>query len=285
MTLHALVVSARERLIRAGLSHEAAAIDAEVLARETLGWDRARYLAERAGPAPERFARRYSSAIERRAGFEPVAYIVGHREFWGLDFEVTPAVLIPRPESELIVEEAISRLQACGAPAIADIGTGSGCLAVSLAHEMSDARVVGTDVAAGALAVAARNAMRHGVRDRVRFVRASLLDGLTGPFDAIVANPPYVRAVDRPRLARDIVDHEPSLAIFGRGDDGMDELRAIVRQAPSRLRAGGWLLMEFGERQAAPLREMAAAERELEVVEILRDLQGHERTIVARTVL
>ena len=282
MTLFQIVVAARERFIRAGIPPDQAAIDAEVLARHIAGWDRATYLTRRDDPIGPALAASYEQAVARRERREPVAYITGTREFWGLDFLVTPAVLIPRPETEFVVEAALARLCDRTRPwQIADVGTGSGCLAVALAHELTNAAVTGTDISSAALEVARRNAARHGVESRVTFVETSLLEGVTGPFDLIVANPPYVPASHEPTLSPDVRDHEPRPALYGHGTDGLDEIRALLTQSPSRLADGGVLLMEFGFGQGGAVCAALAEIERLRFVEILRDLQGHERTLVA----
>lgn len=285
MALWQSVVAARERFIRAGIPPDQAAIDAEVLARHALGWDRATYLARRDEPLAPEAAATHETLVVRRERREPVAYITGHREFWNLEFIVTPAVLIPRPESEFIIEAALARLgDKSRAWAIADVGTGSGCLAITLAHERPAARVAATDISPGALAVARDNAVRLGVSDRVTFVQTSLLGDAHGPFDLIVANPPYVPSSHRTTLSPDVRDYEPPQALYGHGDDGLDEARALLAQAPSRLTPNGVLLMEFGFTQADAVRDALRQVPGLEPIEILRDLQGHERTLVARRI-
>ena len=279
--IHALVVAARERLIRAGILPDQASIDAEVLARHVLGWDRAKYLMRRHESFPEHTADRFEAAIEQRERRVPVAYITGHREFWGLDFEVSPAVLIPRPETELMVEAALKFLSStAGSPRIADVGTGSGCIAVTLACECPQATVVATDVSRSALAVARRNASRHGVTARVQFVATSFLDGVQPPFDLILANPPYVPRSHEATLSADVRNHEPALAVFGHGDDGLDDVREVLSHAARRLAPNGRLMLEFGFGQGPDVRR--DAERAgLQIVDVLKDLQGHERTLVA----
>jgi len=277
------VVAARERFIRAGIPPDQAAIDAEVLARHAFEWDRAAYLTKRDEPLAADAAATYEALVTRRERREPVAYIIGSREFWNLEFLVTPAVLIPRPESEFIIDAALARLRdKSRAWVIADVGTGSGCLAITLAHELPAARVTATDLSPGALAVARDNAVRVGVADRVTFVQTSLLDDARGPFDLIVANPPYVPSSHRTTLSPDVRDYEPPQALYGHGDDGLEEARALLAQAPSRLAPNGVLLMEFGFSQADAVRDALRQVASLEPIEILRDLQGHERTLVAR---
>ncbi len=277
------VISARERFLRAGIPPDQAAIDAEILARHVLGQDRATYLARRDEPIADDESQRLEAMVRRREGREPVAYILGEREFWGLSFLVAPAVLIPRPETEAIVERALVLMDDVRrAWRLADVGTGSGCLAVALAHERGNATIIATDISEPALGVAAANAMRHGVDSRIRLVRTSLLDDVPGPFDLIVANPPYVPGGTRDGLQPDVRDYEPETAVFGHGADGLDEVRLLLTQTPERLAPGGWLLMEFGFGQGDAVRAAVNAVPELRLVEVLRDLQGHERTLVAR---
>ena len=279
MTLVERVSEAARRLVAAGIDARDAAFDAEVLARHALGWDRARYLARRREAAPTGFEDRFEPLVARRGRREPVARIVGRREFWGLDLEVTPAVLVPRPESELLVETALARLADRNAPwAVADVGTGSGCLAIALARELPHARVTATDVSPDALAVARRNAARHGVADRIAFRHADLLDGLPDPCDLIVSNPPYVPDAVVDTLAPEVRCHEPATALRG-GPDGLDTARRLAAAAADRLRPGGWLIMEVGDGQsgdAVPI----AARTGLRLVDVRPDLQGIPRAVV-----
>jgi len=286
VTLRQLVLDARERLIHAGIRPELAALDAELLAREALGWDRARFLAERNDPAPGGFGARYEQAIGRRERREPVPYITGTREFWGLELEVCPDVLIPRPETELIVEEALqssvdSRQSSGHSPRIADIGTGSGCLAIALAREFPASRITATDISHPALAVARRNAARHGVADRISFVQTSYLSAIDGPFALIVSNPPYVPAVSAPGLTPEVREYEPGIAVFG-GADGLEGLREVFSQAAPRLAPEGWLMVEFGYGQDEIIGRLIAEHPSLSLVKIREDLQGIPRTAVVR---
>jgi release factor glutamine methyltransferase len=247
-----------------------------------LGWDATRYLTSGNEPEPDGFAERYDALIERRAAREPVAYITGRQEFWRLDFEVSRAVLIPRPSTELIVEAAIERFGGHdGSLAIADACTGCGCLAVVLAREFPDARIVATDISDLALDVARRNAARHGVTARVRFVRTDVLAEEPGPFDLIVANPPYVRAGDRRGLQPEVREHEPAVALFG-GADGIDIVARVVSQAVPRLKAGGYLIFEFGFGQDAIVERLISETQGLTMVGLRRDLQGIARIALAR---
>ena len=278
----ARVSAACRRLIAAGIDERAVALDAEVLARHALGWDRARYLTRARDPVPPVFDERFTPLVERRCRREPVAYITGSREFWGLDIAVTPDVLIPRPESELLVETAVALLATPTAPwDVADIGTGSGCLAIALAGELRRARITATDSSATALGVARRNAIRHGVADRVSFQDTRGLDGLPGPYDLIVSNPPYVPEPEMATLAPEIARYEPVSALCG-GPDGLVPTRELVPVAVARLRPGAWLVMEIGAGQDTAFSEVVASEPELSLVTIRRDLQGIPRAAVIR---
>jgi release factor glutamine methyltransferase len=272
------VARGRERLVAAGIPQDQARLDAELLARHALGWDRAVWLASRRDLAPDPFVSEYATLVARRAAREPVSLITGAREFWGLQFDTRPGVLIPRPETELIVEEALDELAGMDAPRIADVGTGSGCLAVALAHELPRARVVATDLSALALDVARRNAAKHGVTDRVRFVLTDLLDDVTDMFDAIVSNPPYVQSGAREGLAPEVRDHEPALALFG-GTDGLDAIRAVFARTPARLARAGRLIVEFGYGQDERVCDLAR-DANLSILRIRDDLQGIPRVAV-----
>ena len=281
MTLVERVSEAARRLAEAGIDAGDAAFDAEVLARHALGWDRATYLARWREPAPAGFEDRFEPLVARRRRREPVARIVGRREFWGLDFEITPAVLVPRPESELLAETALARLGDRAAQwEIADVGTGSGCLAIALARELPLARVTATDICPDALAVARRNAARHGAADRVAFHRADLLGDLPGPWDIIVSNPPYVPDAVIDTLEPEVRLHEPAAALRG-GPDGLDTVRRLVATAADRLRPEGWLIMEIGAGQSAEAADVARGAG-MRVVEVRPDLQGIPRAVVAR---
>ena len=267
----------------AGIEPGEAALDAELLAREVLGWDLARYIAHSDEQVPDSFVTAFEALVGRRERREPMSLILGRREFWGLEFEVTGDVLTPRPETELIVEEALAEMTAGAGvvprPLLADVGTGSGCLAVALARQVGGARVVATDVSAGALEVARRNARRHGVADRVTFVQSSLLDGVGGVFDLIVSNPPYVPTDLFVTLPPEVREHEPRLALDG-GPDGLDAIRGLIAQAVSRLTAGGHLIVEFGVGQEDGVRQAAARWPPLQLQRIRLDLQRIPRTAV-----
>jgi release factor glutamine methyltransferase len=198
-SLHELTTSAAARLKRAGIAPEEADLDAQLLAARVLGWDRARFIASWRDPAPANFSEGFNHIVARRERREPISQILGVREFWGLEFEVTRDVLTPRPETEGIIEAVKEHMGGPGSddrPIIEDIGTGSGCIAVALAKELPRARFIALDISQPALDVARRNARRHGVSDRIAFVRTNVADAGTD-IDAIVSNPPYVPLGDR----------------------------------------------------------------------------------------
>ena len=279
-SLHEKLAAARAQLVSAGIAPAEAAVDVPLFACTILGWDRVRLLTERSDPPPPALEPRFSQWIARRIAREPAAYIVGVREFWGLDFAVTPAVLIPRPETEFIVEEALELLTSFSldAPKVADIGTGCGNIAVSLAHEVGGARLTATDVSREALAIASGNAKRYGVDDRIEFVQTSYLDGIEDTFDLITANPPYVKDADKPALAAD-VRHEPDVALFG-GPSGLRDVEAVLDAATGRLRPSGWLVMEFGYGQEDDVRRLVSARPALQLERVRADLQGIPRTAI-----
>jgi release factor glutamine methyltransferase len=278
LTLQEKLSEARARLMGAGIAGAEASIDVDLYARTILGWDRARLLLEQSKAMPPHLEPTFSEWIARRERREPTAYIVGVREFWGLDFLVTPAVLIPRPETEFIVEEAIRILSGdgmSGHPRIADIGTGSGCVAVALARECPDCTVVASDVSVAALDIARSNAARHEVAPRIEFVVTSYLDGVSGMFDLITANPPYVKDRDKPALSRD-VQHEPDIALFG-GVEGLRDIGGVLNAAVEKLTAGGWLVMEFGFGQESDVASLVST-HPLQLRGVRHDLQGIPRT-------
>ena len=288
------VARARDGFLRAGAAADEAAADAEVLARHVLGWNRATYLARRRDAPPPGFEARYAPLAARRRKREPVSLITGCREFWGLTFEVGPAVLAPRPETELIVETALALFgDRREAPlAIADVGTGSGCLAVALACEFPRAAVTAVDISPDALDVARRNAAAHGVAGRIAWVAAPLADWLAGAapergggagMDLLVANLPYIPSGELASLPPEVRLHEPRTALDG-GPDGLGPLRELLRAAPPALNPDARLLVEIGMGQADAFRELAAAARGLKLLDVRSDLQGIPRTAVLAAV-
>jgi release factor glutamine methyltransferase len=279
------VATARQQLRAAGITAVESDLDARLLAQQVLDWTTERYLTDAGASEPETFAEAYAALVARRATREPLAYIVGHREFWGLKFEVNPDVLIPRPATELIVEAMLELFPERSAElTIGDVCTGCGCVAVAVAHERPAATVVASDISPAALAVARRNADRHGVGRRVSFRTGDLLHGLDTverPFDAILANPPYVVDRARPALQPEVRDFEPAVALFG-GSDGLGVITRLVAEAPRRLCPGGYLIFEFGLGQDVEIEELLDRAPELTLVGVRRDLQGISRTAIAQ---
>ena len=284
MTVRDLLLEVRRTLEGAGI--EEAPLEASVLVRHVLGLDRAALFAhpERATTEAER--RSLDAAVARRTAREPLPYILGHREFYGLSFQVGPEVLIPRPETETLVEEALRWAEAPerrGRPlAIADVGTGSGCIAVSLAVHLPHATVHATDTSHPALAVAGENARRHEVADRVRLVRGDLLSPLAGPLDLVVANLPYVPDAEVAGLQPEIARFEPATALRG-GPEGTDLLLRLLASAPRVLAAGGALMLELGPPQRNALEAAARHLFPEGAVRIVMDLAGRDRVLVVET--
>jgi len=222
----------------------------------------------------------FRSSIARRLSGEPQQYITGFQEFYKLKFEVTPDVLIPRPETEAIVEIALALLKNEATPLIADIGTGSGCIAISFLKERHDARAGGSDISVAALAVTARNARRHGVSDRFALLESDLFVNLSPsePFSLIASNPPYIPESDWATLPREVRDHEPRAALVA-GADGLDSIRRLLEHAPTFLRAHGFLIFEIGFGQAEAVCNLIAS-RVWNLLEMRCDLQGIPRTVV-----
>jgi release factor glutamine methyltransferase len=259
-------------------------LDAQTLLAEALGKDRTYLIINFNQQLSEGVLSAFRTMVDRRAAGEPLQYITGRQEFFGLDFEVTPDVLIPRPETELIVEEAIRIVQLNGVarPVIVDVGAGSGCIAVALARELADARVIASDVSEAALRVARRNAARHGLEDRVDFIASDLLDAFAEEefADFILSNPPYVSEKEMPSLQREVRDWEPRAALTD-SNDGLSLYRRLLKDAPSRLRPGGHLICEMGYTQSEMISNMIDR-RVWGAPKLLDDLQGIPRTIVLR---
>ena len=260
MTIKDVYLHGREHL--AALGSREAAIEAEMLLRFALGIDRAALYTHWEEPLPGAVWTRYRALLDERGAGRPVHYIVGEREFMGLRFAVDERVMIPRPETELLVEFAASRLRDRAAPVLADVGTGSGCVAVSLARLVPAARVLATDLSAGALEVAAANAARHGVVARVAVLQGDLLGALPeterGRLDAVLSNPPYVPAALARDLPREIREFEPLAAIVA-PDEGTGFHRRLAADSPRWLAPGGVLALEVGVGQADVVAAMLAA--------------------------
>lgn len=272
------------RLSAHGIEH--ARLDAELLLGHALGRDRAWLLVHMQDQFEGPGQRLYEKYIDRRAVREPLQYITGVQEFWGLPFIVTPDVLIPRPETELVVESAIRSMRTVAAPVFIDLCTGSGCIAVSLAREYPRARIFATDRSEPALDIARRNARQNGVADRIRFLEGDLFEPLNetdliGRVDAIVTNPPYIRSDELPALQPEVRDFEPEMALIA-GPAGTEIAERIIGESPVYLRSGGSLIMEMGMGQTDALRTIIAAAGAYAEPEVLKDLAGIERVILAK---
>ena len=261
--------------------------DAELLLLHVLGIERAALHARPERVVPADAAARYRDLVRRRAAREPLQHLTGVQEFWSLPFRVTPAVLIPRPESEGILETllALPLPRGPGRPRLLDLGTGSGCLAIAAAHAFPEARVVATDVSEEALEVARGNASALGVAGRVRFARGDLDAAIPADaparFDALLSNPPYIAAGDLAGLAPEVRDHEPRVALTP-GPDALAVHRRILAAAPDRLDPGGWLCVEIGAGQEAAIRALYAAQGRMRLDSIRPDLAGIPRVVVSR---
>jgi release factor glutamine methyltransferase len=284
VTLEETLRAAQADLATAGI--EDAWLEAEVLLRHALQLDRPHLLSRLQEPLPAAHQASFQSLLRRRLAHEPTAYIVGHREFYGLELETTPAALIPRPETELLVDEVLSASAAEGRGQepllIADVGTGNGAVAVALAAHLPAATVYAIDISEEALALARRNAERHGVERRIRFHEGDLLDPLPEPVDVIAANLPYVKSSDWEALPPEIRDHEPRAALDG-GPTGMREVERLLRQARGRLLAGGCLVVEIGWDQGEAASTIARECFPASLVTVKQDLAGLDRVLVVQT--
>jgi release factor glutamine methyltransferase len=258
---------------------------AELLLLHLLGHDRAWLYAHPEDALSSGELAQYDDLLRRRAEGVPVQYLTGRQEFWGLEFEVNPSVLIPRPETEHLIEVALEQLSnRRNEPLrIADVGTGSGCIAVALAREFPQAQIVATDISAAALEVARRNAARHGMQDRISMVRTNLLQSYLDAaelFDLIASNPPYVGRAEQGNLQREVVEHEPHQALFA-GEDGLNVYPEIIAQAARLLKPGGLLVVELGYGQAENVSGMIAKDAGWTRVSIAPDLAGIPRVLAA----
>jgi len=294
-----LLAAAEAELTAHGISTPR--LDAEVLLAHALEVDRAGLYARLYDPLPPGRVAAFHRLLARRARHEPLQYLTGVQEFWSLAFRVDQRVLIPRPETEVVVETALrllgkvenfcSLLHAprsyaprAGRVRLLDIGTGSGCIAIALATELSQAEVWAVDTSRDALAVARENAERHRVAGRIRFLHGNLftpLAGEEGGFDLIVSNPPYIARDDLAALQPEVQDWEPRSALAG-GVDGLDFYRRLLSEGPAYLRSGGWLVMEMGQGQGSEVLRLIGERRDLSAGSGVLDYAGRERVAVAR---
>ncbi|HSZ16417.1 MAG TPA: peptide chain release factor N(5)-glutamine methyltransferase [Terracidiphilus sp.] len=269
-----------EAQLRAGPHPDKARRDAETLLLHLIGKNRAWLLSHLDDDFAGCRSIGYAGLLDRRFRGEPIQYITGQTEFYGLPLRVTPDVLIPRPETEHLVEEVLKRGAARSTPRIVDVGTGSGAIAIALAHEWPNAQLTVIDRSEKALAVARDNAQRTGFAERIRFLHGDLLAPVAAEqFEMVVSNPPYVPAADRDSLAVEVREYEPALALFA-GDDGLDVYRRLVPQARAVLAPGGLVVLEIGFGQAQAV-EQLLTETGFTEIELAQDLQGIPRVVTA----
>jgi release factor glutamine methyltransferase len=269
---------ARRRLEAVGV--DTPVLDARILLEASAGVRRLDIVTDPHRPLSAEQAAAFEAAVARREAREPVSHILGRKGFWTIELAVTPAVLTPRPETELMVEAVLGATQPASAFIILDLGVGSGAILLAVLADRPLAQGVGVDVSRDALAVAEANARALGLSDRVRLQAGDWGEGLTGPFDVIVSNPPYIPAGDIASLSPEVARYDPRLALDG-GADGLDAYRAIARQASGLLAADGFLVLEVGAGQAADVTELMR-QGGLVVARTLKDLAGHDRTLVLR---
>jgi release factor glutamine methyltransferase len=280
-TVSTALHTARQQLTAAGC--DTPKLDAEVLLAHALGQERTWLYIYPTAPLLPAAVELYAAYVTRRVQREPVAYIVGHQEFFGLDFRVSPRVLIPRPETELLIETALTLAPPIRPLTVVDVGTGSGCIAITLARHLPDAHFTAIDISPAALDVARQNAIRHDVSQRIDFLPGHLLAPVTTPVDVIVSNPPYV---SRPYLHAEstmpeVRHYEPRLALDG-GPAGLDLIETLLAQAASRLNPGGCLLVEIGFDQGQAVTQLARSQFSPAEIELKTDLAGLDRLLVVR---
>jgi release factor glutamine methyltransferase len=273
--LDAALRAATGRLDAAGI--ESAHREARILLMHVLETDQAGLLRRRGGALTPQEVARFQAAVERRSTREPAATIIGHKEFWSLDFLVTPDTLIPRPDSEVMIETAVSFMRNRPVRRVLDLGTGTGCLLLAALTEFCDAWGLGVDLSPRAARVAAANAGRLGLADRASVIVGCWTEALAARFDLILCNPPYIPAADIAGLMPEVAAHEPRLALDG-GKDGLDPYRRLFADLPRILEPAGLALFEFGIGQSEPLIALAEAAG-LSVLEVKQDLAGHARVL------
>lgn len=286
MTAHQALREAVTLLSAAGI--DSARLDAEVLLAEVLGVERSKLCLNREASLDPRARERFHALVSRRMRSEPVAYITGRREFWSLEFLVTPAVLVPRPETETLVDivrATADQFRRAGRQRrVLDLGTGSGAIAVALAKEIGGAEIWATDISPGALEIARANARGHGVEEKIHFLQGDLFEPVDDHmefFDVIVSNPPYVRRDEFDALPRDVRDFEPRIALDG-GADGFDFYRRIISEAPRYLAPRGLVALEIGANMGDEVARLFAEAGGYRTARIDRDCAGRDRVVAAR---
>jgi release factor glutamine methyltransferase len=277
MTLAECVAQAEAQL-RAGPHFERARRDAELLLQFVLGRDRAFVLAHPNDQVGQHSIQRYFALVAQRLSGEPVQYIVGEQEFYGLPLRVSPDVLIPRPETEHLVEKALQLAAQFEWPRVVDVGTGSGAIAIAMAHRLPQAHIAAVDISIGALILASKNAKQNALVGRIRFMESDLLAAVVNErFQIVVSNPPYVPSGDRESLSAEVREHEPGLALFA-GEDGMDVYRRLIPDSFAVLTPGGFVALEIGYGQSESVTSLLE-QAGFQHIEILPDLQGIPRVV------
>lgn len=279
LNISSAIRTAAQRLEKAGIAESRR--EAASLLRFAIDRDAAFLFANPEYELTPDEADRFEDTVKRREGREPYHLIIGVKEFYGLDFEVEAGVLIPRPETEILVERAVDILAGENKPTFLEIGVGTGCIAISILDSVKPATAIAVDISRQALDLATRNAERHGVSERLKLIRSDLFDAVDPKsFDMIVSNPPYVPLGELTKLQREVVDFDPPAALFA-GEDGLDVIRLIAAEAPRYLVKGGYLLMEIGHGQSESVKELFET-GVWQNAEFLKDLQGIPRTVAAR---
>ncbi len=279
MTVREILNEATRELETAGM--ETARLDAEVLLAFCLNCDRLEFLKNPDMQISKSQLAVFNKLVSRRLKWEPVAYITGRKEFWSFTLEVNKGVLIPRPDTEIILEEALAVGKNIIAPRIADIGTGSGAIALALAKELPEPKITATDISPAALKVAKKNARNLKLGKNIEFLKGDLFAPVKGFFDIIVSNPPYISAAEYEELPRGVKDFEPKIALLA-GQTGVEFYEKLIYQSKNHLKKDGWLLMEIGAPQAEKIRDIMQECAFFEDIDVRRDYAGHDRVIKGR---
>jgi release factor glutamine methyltransferase len=279
MTVREILNEATRELETAGM--ETARLDAEVLLAFCLNCDRLEFLKNPDMQISKSQLAVFNKLVSRRLKWEPVAYITGRKEFWSFTLEVNKGVLIPRPDTEIILEEALAVGKNIIAPRIADIGTGSGAIALALAKELPEPKITATDISPAALKVAKKNARNLKLGKNIEFLKGDLFAPVKGLFDIIVSNPPYISAAEYEELPRGVKDFEPKIALLA-GQTGVEFYEKLIYQSKNHLKKDGWLLMEIGAPQAEKIRVTMQECAFFENIDVRRDYAGHDRVIKGR---
>ncbi len=284
-TIQKLLNSTTEQLAQSGI--DAPRLSAELLLSYVLGLKRIELYTQFDKVVSKEQLGRLRELVERASRDEPIAYIVGKTEFYSLELEVAPECMIPRPETELLVERAVEFLRIrSGKQLVCDLCTGSGCVAVAIAKNYAGAEITATDISDAALRVAARNVEKHGLNDRVKLLCGDLFEPIVpeldaGGFDLIVCNPPYVSSEEFERLGKNVRDYEPKSALFG-GDDGLDICRRVIEKADGFLKADAALMLEVGYSQGPAVRQLLAEKGCFGQIAIEKDFQGNDRILIGK---